>query len=55
MAAIGCGVDKNEVRLSSCDLLLAEAPAADIIISSKELGFDIIPGNADCHLLKYTP
>ncbi|MGR9072133.1 MAG: ParA family protein [Gammaproteobacteria bacterium] len=46
-AAIGCGVDKNEVRLSSCDLLLAEAPAADIIISSKELGFDIIPGNAD--------
>ncbi|MGR9101199.1 MAG: ParA family protein [Gammaproteobacteria bacterium] len=46
-AAIGCGVDKNEIRLSSCDLLLEEAPAADIIISSKELGFDIIPGNAD--------
>lgn len=46
-AAIGCGVNKNEINLSSCDLLLGDAQASEVIISSGELGFDIIPGNSD--------
>ena len=46
-AAMGCGVDKNEIELSSCDLLLNEAPAADIICRPEGIDFAIIPGNAD--------
>ena len=46
-AAMGCGVDKNEIELSTCDLLLNEAPATDIIVQPDGLGFAVIPGNAD--------
>ncbi len=46
-AAMGCGVDKNEVEHSSCDMLLGEVQASDVIIKSDELGFSVIPGNSD--------
>jgi len=46
-AAMGCGVDKDEVEYSSCELLLEEVPVTEIIIKNKQLGFDIIPGNSD--------
>lgn len=46
-AAMGCGVDKNEIELSTCDLLLNEAPATDIILQPEDIEFSIIPGNAD--------
>ncbi len=46
-AAMGCGIDKNEIELSSCDLLLNEAPAADIMVRPENVEFSIIPGNAD--------
>jgi len=46
-AAMGCGVDKDDVEYSSCELLLEEVPVSEIIIHNKELGFDIIPGNSD--------
>ncbi|MCK4840934.1 MAG: ParA family protein [Methylococcales bacterium] len=46
-AAMGCGVNKDEIELSSCDLLLEDAPASEIIIKNETLGFDIIAGNAD--------
>jgi len=46
-AAMGCGVDKDDVEHSSCELLLEEVPATEIIIKNKALGFDIIPGNSD--------
>jgi len=46
-AAMGCGVDKEEVEYSSCELLLEEVPVSEIIIHNEELGFDIIPGNSD--------
>ncbi len=46
-AAMGCGVDKNEIELSTCDLLLNEAPATDIILQPEGIEFSIIPGNAD--------
>jgi chromosome partitioning protein len=46
-AAMGCGVLKDNIRYSSCELLLEEVPASDIVIKNPELGFDLIPGNAD--------
>lgn len=46
-AAMGCGVDKQNVKYSSYDLLLEEAPAAETVIYVPEIGFSIIAGNSD--------
>ena len=46
-AAMGCGVDKDKVPYSSCELLLEEVPIAEIIERNSEIGFDVIAGNAD--------
>ncbi len=46
-AAMGCGVNKDELEYSSCELLLEEVPVSGIILKNKTLGFDLIPGNAD--------
>ncbi|MFM8342632.1 MAG: ParA family protein [Methylomonas sp.] len=46
-AAMGCGVVKDDMAYSSCELLLEEVPVSEIVHKNKELGFDLIPGNAD--------
>lgn len=46
-AAMGCGVIKDDMEYSSCELLLEEIPVTEIVHKNKELGFDLIPGNAD--------
>jgi chromosome partitioning protein len=46
-AAMGCGVIKDDIQYSSCELLLEEVPVSEIIIKNAQLGFDLIPGNAD--------
>lgn len=46
-AAMGCGVDKQEVKYSSYDLLMEEVPASDTVIAIPEIGFSVIPGNSD--------
>lgn len=46
-AAMGCGVVKDEIEYSSCELLLHEVPVTETIVSNQEIGFDIIPGNSD--------
>ena len=46
-AAMGCGVDKDSVEYSSCELLLEQVPISEVIIKSEVVGFDVIPGNAD--------
>jgi chromosome partitioning protein len=46
-AAMGCGVNKDEIEYSSCELLLEEVPASEIVVKNQQLGFDLIPGNAD--------
>ena len=46
-AAMGCGIDKNEVEFSSFDLLLEDVPASEITIHSETCGFAVIPGNSD--------
>ena len=46
-AAMGCGVDKNAVQYSSCDLLLEDIPMSEIIVPVAAVGFDVVAGNAD--------
>ena len=38
-ATMGCGINKREVENSACNVLLAEATAADTIMSAPEAGF----------------
>jgi chromosome partitioning protein len=46
-AAMGCGVDKQDVKYSSYDLLMELAPATETIIHVPAIGFSVIPGNSD--------
>jgi len=46
-ATMGSGVDKNNLNLSVCDVLLGDASAANVRIKLPELGYDILPANAD--------
>lgn len=47
-ATMGCGVDKHHLQNSSCDLLLGEASLADSVVAAgNDLGFDLLPANAD--------
>lgn len=46
-ATMGSGVDKNEIELTTCDLLLGEVSVSDLITTSEEAGYDVLPGNSD--------
>ncbi|MGR9052293.1 MAG: ParA family protein [Gammaproteobacteria bacterium] len=46
-AAMGCGVDKEEIERSSYDLLMEDVIATDIVLELPEFGFSLIPGNSD--------
>ncbi len=46
-ATMGSGVDKNDLELSICDVLLGEASAARVLINSDQTGYDVLPANAD--------
>lgn len=46
-ATMGCGLDKHELQLSSCDVLLGEATAGEAIVSLDRWSFDLMPANAD--------
>ncbi len=49
-ATMGCGVDKEQLETSVCDLLLEDADAAAVILPVAESGFDLLPGNQDLTL-----
>jgi chromosome partitioning protein len=49
-ATMGCGVDKRELDITACDVLLGEEAAADAIVSVPEGGFALLPGNGDLTL-----
>jgi chromosome partitioning protein len=49
-ATMGCGIDKMDLDISSCDVLLGEETAADAILSAPEGGFAVLPGNEDLTL-----
>ncbi|MCP4707923.1 MAG: ParA family protein, partial [Planctomycetes bacterium] len=46
-ATMGSGVDKNDLNISICDVLLGEAGITDAIIHVAEVGYDVLPANAD--------
>jgi len=46
-ATTGCGVSKQELANSVCDVLLGDASAADTIVPVQEGRFDLLPANAD--------
>ena len=46
-AAMGCGIDKQEVEFSSYDLLMEDVPAAQAVVHLPDIGFSVISGNAD--------
>lgn len=46
-ATMGSGVNKNELRISSYDLLMGDKTAQAVIIDSAQGGYKLIPTNAD--------
>ena len=45
-ATMGSGIDKRAIEASTCDVLLEEMRAEDVIVKSEE-GYDLMPGNTD--------
>jgi len=45
-ATMACGVDKRQLRASTCEVLLGESDAASAILHASE-GFDLLPSNID--------
>ena len=48
-ATMGCGIDKNALARTTCDLLLGELAVADCLCRVEEPapGFDLLPSNGD--------
>lgn len=46
-ATMGSGVDKTELEISACDLLLGECQIDEVLIDGLPSGYDLIPSNAD--------
>jgi len=46
-ATMGSGVDKNSLEISVCDVLLGDRTVVEVRISLPEVGYDILPANAD--------
>lgn len=46
-ATTGCGVEKESLEITTCDVLLGEAAAKDAIVNVETAGFSLLPGNAD--------
>lgn len=46
-ATMGCGIDKNELETTTCDVLLGDATVADAVIKLPDWHFDLLPSNSD--------
>jgi chromosome partitioning protein len=46
-ATMGSGLDKHEVEVSSCDVLLGDKEASQAIETMEHIGFDLLPANSD--------
>lgn len=46
-ASTGCGVDKDNLEVSSYDVITTAAKASDAIVRPEGLTFDVMPTNAD--------
>ncbi len=46
-ATMGCGLDKRDLPVSVCEVLLGEARAGDAIVDLEQAGFHILPAGPD--------
>ena len=46
-ATMGCGIEKNSLTRTSCDVLLGDCAAADAFVPVEYGGFQLMPGNQD--------
>ena len=46
-ATMGCGIDKNALDYSACDVLLDDMPVADVLKVAPEGGFTVLPSNQE--------
>lgn len=46
-ATMGCGVDKQNLETSTCDLLLDESSVEEVRVKLPKWHFDLLPANAD--------
>ena len=46
-ATMGCGIDKNALEYTICDVLLDEVPMADALQTPPEGGFTLVPSNQE--------
>jgi chromosome partitioning protein len=46
-ATMGCGVDKNSLDYTVCDVLLDDVPIADVLQTPPEGGFTLLPSNQE--------
>ena len=46
-ATMGCGIAKNDLSLTVCDVLLGEADAQSVIQPAQAGGFGVVPANSD--------
>ena len=46
-ATMGCGIEKSDLELTACDVLLGDSNLKDAILSVPEGGFDLLPGNEE--------
>jgi chromosome partitioning protein len=49
-ATMGCGVDKNQLELSICDVLLDDVPVTDVILPVLDGDLDLLPSNQELTL-----
>ncbi len=46
-ATMGSGVDKHQLKVSTCDVLLGDTTVAQALFRVEQAGYDILPANAD--------
>lgn len=46
-ATMGSGVDKHQLKVSICDVLLGDTTVAQALFRVEQAGYDILPANAD--------
>lgn len=46
-ATMGCGVDKNQLARSACDVLLGDSDMASAMVRIERAGFTLLPSNQD--------
>lgn len=46
-ATVGSGIDKDDLEVSSYDVLLGKAPASEAIVHAEAANYDVLPTNGD--------